>query len=246
MVDIHSHILPYVDDGANRLSTAIGMLKDASLADTDSIVLTPHCNLYENEKNLLEEMQAVFNAFKGKIENENIDIDVYLGAEVFCNDGVIPLAKNHLIPTLNGSRFMLIEFDFGASSRYICDMIKNLTLLGYVPIVAHPERYDCVTNRISSALDFMNCGALLQVNKGSILGEFGIGAKNCAFELINHRLAQFVASDAHGQHSRNTNMELAFDIVREDFGDRTAQKLFDINPRAVINNSTLKIGRPVL
>lgn len=246
MVDIHSHILPYVDDGASHLSTAIEMLKHASLANTKSIVLTPHCNLYEDQKNLKEEMQAVFNAFKAKVENENIDIDIYLGAEVFCNNGVVDLAKNNLLPTINGSRFMLVEFDFGASSKYICDMISSLSALGYVPIVAHPERYHCVQNRMNSALDFMNCGALLQVNKSSLFGEFGIGARNCAYELINHRLVQFVASDAHTVFRRNTDMELAFDMVREDFGDKMAQKLFNINPMAVINNGKLTISRPIL
>lgn len=246
MVDIHSHILPYVDDGSNSTEHSLEMLRMAEMCNTDAIVLTPHSNLYEFEKNLLPEMESVFNAFKKKLEKENINIRIYLGAEVFCNDNAIKLAKSRMLPTINGSRFMLVEFDFGASPRYITNALSRLSALGYVPIVAHPERYDCIKSRYGFALDFMNSGALLQINKGSIVGDFGMTSRDTAFELINHRLCQFVASDAHTTGVRNTNMELSFDIVRDEFGDKMADKLFTINPMAVVENSKLIISRPIL
>ncbi len=246
MVDIHSHILPYVDDGANSTDSAMELLKMAEYSGTSAIVLTPHSNLYEDSKNLREEMKMVFDAFVQKIDRTKIGINVYLGGEIFCNDEAVTLAQQRLLPTINGSRFLLVEFDFYASLGYMIDKLKRLSALGYVPIVAHPERYDCVKSRINSGLDIMNCGALLQINKGSLIGDFGIGARDTAFELINHRLAQFVASDAHSPSGRNTDMELAFDIVRENFGDKTATKLFDINPGCVIEDKKLVISRPIL
>lgn len=246
MIDIHSHILPFLDDGAENVDTAFEMLKMAKDASTSAIVLTPHSNLYENDKNLLFELSFVFDAFKKKVEKEGIDIEMYLGGEVFANDDIIDLAQKRLLPTINNSRFMLVEFDFYTSSSYITQKVKTLAQMGYVPIVAHPERYECIKKSPSSAMDILNSGGLMQINKGSILGDFGAGAKLCAFELLHHRLAQFVASDAHTAGHRNTDMELAYDIVSSELDDEMAIRLFKTNPNAVINNDKLKISKPLL
>lgn len=246
MVDIHSHILPFVDDGSNSLEQSFEMLRMAELNGTKTVVLTPHSNLYPYDRNLAFEIESVFNAFKTKVEKENINIELCLGAEVFCNDNVIPLARDRQLLTINRSRFMLVEFDFGVDPRYICSTLSQLSSLGYVPIVAHPERYDCVKSRFRFALDFMNCGALLQVNKGSIVGDFGMSCRDTAFELMGHRLCQFVASDAHSAGVRNTNMDLAYDIVKDEFDDKMADKLFSINPNAVVHNGKLLISRPII
>lgn len=245
MVDIHSHILPFVDDGADSLEQAFELLKAAKLCSTDDIILTPHSNLYEYDKNLLYELEFVFDAFKKKVENEKIDINIYLGAEIFAGKGIIEYAEKRLLPTLNNSRFMLVEFDFYSSPSYIEDIIGNLSSMGYVPIIAHPERYECIKKSPSLSIEFMNYGGLLQINKGSILGDFGTASKSIAYELVNHRVAHFVASDAHSVEFRNTDMELAFSIINDDFGEKTAKKLFNDNPLTVINNTRLAISRPI-
>lgn len=246
MIDIHSHILPYVDDGAKDVDTAFEMLKMAKEASTTAIVLTPHSNLYENDKNLLFELNFVFEAFKEKVKKENIDIDLYLGGEVFANSKIIELAEKRQLPTINNSRFMLVEFDFYTSASYIMQTVKKLATMGYVPIVAHPERYECIKKSPSNALEILNNGGLLQINKGSIINDFGANTRLCAFELLNHRLAQFVASDAHSSHHRNTDMELAFDIINHELNSEMATKLFKTNPMAVLNNEKLKLSKPIL
>lgn len=246
MIDIHSHILPYVDDGAEDVDCAIEMLRMAKDANTNAIVLTPHSNLYETDKNLLFEMNSVFEAFKKKVNNENVDIDLYLGGEVFANSDIIDLAKQRVLPTINNSRFMLVEFDFYSSSNYVMQIVKALSSMGYVPIVAHPERYECIKKSISNAMEIMNNGGLLQINKGSLLDDFGVNAKLCAYELINRRLAQFVASDAHSVNHRNTDMELAYDLLLSEIGEDMTERLFNTNPNAVIHNEKLKISKPIL
>lgn len=246
MIDIHSHILPFVDDGAKDIDTAFEMLKIAKAACTSSVVLTPHSNFYENDKNLLFELNFVFEAFKKKVENEGIDINLYLGGEVFGNDDIVALAQNRVLPTINNSRFMLVEFDFYTSINYIMQIVKNLATMGYVPIVAHPERYECIKKSPSNSMEILNSGGLLQINKGSILGDFGSGSKLCAYELLNHRVAQFVASDAHATDYRNADMELAYDIISSELNEDMAVRLFKTNPKAVINNERLKISKPFL
>lgn len=245
MVDIHSHILPFVDDGANSVRRSIEMLRIAENASTTDIVLTPHCNLYSDEKNLIEEMRAVFNSLEEKLKQVDLDIKIHLGAEVFAGEDTIRLAKQKQLPTINDSRFMLVEFDFYSSSSYITNVLSDLNALGYVPIVAHPERYECVKKRLKTALDFMNCGALLQINKGSFVNDFGVGSRNTAYDLLIHRLAQFVASDAHNLSNRNPDMELTYDILRDEFDEEYIDKLFKINPKAVLENQKLKINRPI-
>lgn len=245
MVDIHSHILPYVDDGSEDLETSFEMLKAASHCGTNEIVLTPHSNLYDGDKNYLYEMQFVFDAFKKKVEEKGIDIKIFLGGEIFVDESVVNLIRKNLLPTINGSRFMLVEFDFYSSAAYIIDKVDAISRLGIVPIVAHPERYECIKRVHRVGIDIMNSGGLLQVNKGSITGEFGAVARQTAFELIYHKTAQFIASDAHSISSRTPEMELEYDIICEDIDEMTAQKLFETNPKAVVENGRLKISRPV-
>lgn len=246
MVDIHSHILPFVDDGSDDLEMSFEMLKSAAVAGTEEIVLTPHCNLYDREKNYLYEMQLVFDAFKKKAEERNINIKIYLGAEVFADESIVQLLKKQLLPTINGSRFLMMEFDFYSSPVYICDSVKAVSRLGYVPIVAHPERYSSVKKINGVSMEIMNSGGLLQVNKGSLTGEFGESARQTALELISHKTAQFVASDAHSLSSRTAEMDLAYEMVTDYFGSKTAQRLFSDNPSSVIRNGRLTIARPVM
>lgn len=245
MIDIHSHVLPYVDDGADDIAQAIEMLEIASQGSTKGIVLTPHSNLYEYDKNLLFELEYVFDAFKKKVEKEELPIKIFLGGEVFAGDDILEYAEKHTLPTINNSRFMLIEFDFFETIQRIENIVSTLSELGYVPIVAHPERYECIKKFPSLSLEIMNNGGLLQLNKGSITGEFGFSTKETAYELINHKTVQFVASDAHSTDFRNTDMEAAFNIVSDDFGETTANNLFCKYPQSVINNERFAISRPI-
>lgn len=246
MVDIHSHILPFVDDGSNDLEISFEMLKSAAAAGTDEIVLTPHCNLYDREKNYLYEMQLVFDAFKQKVEERNIGIKIYLGAEVFADESITQHLKKGLLPTINGSRFLMIEFDFYSTPAYICDTVRSIGRMGYVPIVAHPERYLCIKKINGVSMEIMNSGGLLQVNKGSLAGEFGESARQTALELISHNTAQFVASDAHSLSSRTVEMDLTYEIIEDYFGNKTAQSLLNDNPACLIRNGRLTIARPVM
>lgn len=246
MVDIHSHILPFVDDGSNDLEISFEMLKSAAAAGTDEIVLTPHCNLYDREKNYLYEMQLVFDAFKQKVEERKINIKIYLGAEVFADESITQLLKKGLLPTINGSRFLMIEFDFYSTPAYICDTVRSIGRMGYVPIVAHPERYSCIKKINGVSMEIMNSGGLLQVNKGSLAGEFGESARQTALELISHNTAQFVASDAHSLSSRTVEMDLTYEIIEDYFGNKTAQSLLNDNPASLIRNGRLTIARPVM
>lgn len=245
MTDIHSHTLPFVDDGSESIEQSFEMLKMAVAGSTKAIVMTPHSNLYEFDKNLLYELEYVFNAFKKKLKNENIPIEIYLGGEVFAGKDIIQYAEKHLLPTINNSRFILIEFDFASSIQNIKKIVSKLSEMRYVPIVAHPERYECIKKSPSLSLEIMNCGGLLQINKGSITGEFGDKARETALELINHKTAQFVASDAHSVEYRNTDMEASYSIIKQEFDEKTADRLFCQNPEAVINNSKLIISRPI-
>lgn len=245
MVDIHSHILPKVDDGASDLAEAIEMLNMASISTTRAIVLTPHSNLYDDQKNLIDYITDQFDAFKKHVKERDVDIDLYLGCELYCHGDFLKLCEEKKIATINGSRFLLIEFDFFSDIDYITDSVKALSQLGYVPIVAHPERYECIKANNSHSLSIMENGGLLQLNKGSILGDFGVTTQKTAFNLLNHKSVQFVASDAHSVIHRTTEMELAFDIISDEVGAQMAEALFKQNPNSVISNGSLVISKPL-
>lgn len=246
MTDIHSHILPYVDDGSANLEMSFEMLRQAERAGTTGIVLTPHVNLFGDMSNLAPELIEIYESFVKKVKAEKINIDLYFGGEIFANEHVLELAERRLLPTINNSRFMLIEFDFYADLSYMLGIISALSGMQYVPIVAHPERYMAIKSNVLNAWEMLQCGALLQTNKGSLLGDFGTDTRAAAMELTARKLNQFVGSDCHENQFRTSEMDRAYTLVTAEFGNVTAKRLFEDNPQAVINDARLSLPRPNL
>lgn len=244
MVDLHSHILPGVDDGSQNAETSIKMLTQAKNAGTKAIVLTPHVNLFGNGLNLAPNIRQPFLDFKKRVDEEKIGIDLFFGGEIFASKNVLELASNRLLPTINNSRYMLVEFEFHENKEFLKHTIMGLCQMGYIPIVAHPERYDCVKNNFITVLDFINTGALIQINKGSLAGDFGPACKNAAWELVYRRMAHFVATDCHNTEGRNAEMDFVRDLIKTEINEKYAQFLFDINANTVLNNGMLMIPRP--
>lgn len=244
MVDIHSHILPGVDDGSPDVETSLKMLQQAKNAGTQAVVLTPHVNRFGDGRNLAGEIIDIFEDFKQKTIEENIGVDVFFGGEVFCTGNVLDFAAQGLLPTINHSRYMLVEFNFQEKMNYMMHTLMVLNEMGYVPIVAHPERYDCIKENSLDVLNLMNAGALIQVNKGSLAGDFGAKCKDVAWDLVYRRMAHFVATDSHNLDGRNTEMDFVFDAVRKEITENYAMSLFDINQTAVLNNGMIMVPRP--
>lgn len=240
MYDIHCHIVFGVDDGSDSIEESIKMAKIAYDSGVSAIVATPHCNIpnsYTNywNRSLFERITTLRNALTANL----IPVKVYCGQEVYCTSRTHELLKSGRVITINNSRYVLVEFDFSEYSSSVYEKLSRITAEGYVPIVAHPERYGFVYEEGDAAMRLKSMGCLLQLNKGSISGFFGRRARSVAYELLDRRLVDFVASDAHSPYMRTTDMEGAFEAVCEQFSMDYADIIFDENPRRVIDNSTV-------
>ncbi len=207
MVDIHCHIISNVDDGAKDNTMAIDMLKNAVRNGTDKIVLTPH--YFRGRYNVeIAEVKEEFIKLKMLAKVNGINIDMYLGQEVYYTNKILEYYENGIIGTINDTRYMLIElpmmeFDL---DEIIGDLYE-LIVRGIVPIIAHPERYKPFVKKPYLINRLIEEGCLFQLNVGSITGGFGKEAKKLAKIFLKNNIYSFVGSDAHrSTGNRHTNM----------------------------------------
>ena len=146
MTDIHTHILPGVDDGAPDLKISLEMADQAVRGGVDHLVMTPHCNIpdmfdnYNDGDNIRQKMEA----FRKQVTDAGIPLTLYSGMEVFGTPEVPEYLEEGRLLTINDTRYLLVEFPFSGASYYATDILSDICHLGYFPIVAHPERYDYV------------------------------------------------------------------------------------------------------
>lgn len=242
MIDLHSHILSGLDDGARDLEDSVNMAITAYEKGTRIIAATPHSYYldryhYGNEVNALLE---AYELLKYALEEENIPIKLITGMEILGDrDTADRLLKERLL-TLNNTKSPLIEFDFDVDEDFIWDVMQDVRGAGFTPILAHPERYKCLYYNTPLAYDLYKSDVVLQVNKGSILGHFGRRVEETARRILNHRLAALVASDAHNIYSRTTDMlDLSY-FLDDNYGEGCSNLLLLENPRRII------AGEPVI
>ncbi|WP_294343855.1 CpsB/CapC family capsule biosynthesis tyrosine phosphatase [uncultured Clostridium sp.] len=213
MIDLHSHILPNVDDGSKDMNMSIEMIKEAIKCGTKKIVATPHYakGYYTNEYNKIKE---IFPEFKDKIEKE-LDVEIYHGQEVYFTENILEEFKMGNIGTINDSRYMLVEFppmDFKVESL---DYLYELQIRDIVPVVAHPERYRAVMKNPDMLNEFIEAGCLFQLNGTSLHGAFGKESQKASRILLNSGVYNFIGSDAHRSDKRTMNLTESIEIIKK-------------------------------
>lgn len=245
MIDIHAHILPGLDDGADTLETSLMMATAAAESGVTAIIATPHCNqrgLYENYAS--QELTLRLELLRAAIKMAKLPLEAALGCEVFGTRDVPELLREGKLLTLAGSRYVLIEFAFRESPLFMDRLLHELLEDGYVPIVAHPERYTVLQDMPDVVYDWVRAGVGVQVNKGSFFGKFGRRAQELAGALVWRDLVTCVASDAHSVEMRTTAMADALDFLTMEFSGEQAARLLTENPRRILRNEPLLPGRP--
>jgi len=224
MIDIHTHILPFVDDGSSDFETSINLIKLEIEQGVTDIFVTPHYFKYRGFLSRCEENKKIFNELLEKVRKQNLKVNLFLGNEIFYNSGIFSDLKSDRVMALNGSKYILIEFPIYEELEDIPEALNNLTAKGYIPIIAHPERYTYLTN-IKDFEVIKRMGGKIQVNSGSVLGLEGKKIKRLVCGLIKNGLVDFVASDTHD--FRPSCMKKAFDIIKKNYGDEIADRLFN-------------------
>ena len=238
LADIHSHILPAVDDGAKDFEEALELVKMAWEDGTRVLFLTPHYRaIYKPQP---EELRHRFYALRDALRKEDIKMKLVLGSEVrYVSDFPQQVKKGLLLPIAK-TRYMLLEFPTTVFRPNVIAGIRDCLEAGFVPIIAHAERYDIFRLDKTLTDEVLELGALLQLNADSVMGKWGFGVKRFCHRLIAAEKAHFIASDAHDKKQRPPKLAACYRYVCKKYGEKTAKKLFWQNPRAVMDDRTVE------
>ena len=239
MTDIHCHILPGVDDGAEDMAEALAMAAVAARSGVRHIVATPH---FRGREEALPELAW----FLGRLEElelglagENIALKLYPGAEILCTPETVELARDGMLPTLGDSRYVLCEFSFDAPYEYMDRILRHIAGAGYRVVIAHPERYEAVFRDPRGVGQWFRRGYGIQLNKGSILGAFGSRVQDAARWLLDMGLVHMIASDAHSPRHRTTDLSGLRAWLLERYPQAYVQLLLEENPGRILRDQEL-------
>lgn len=233
--DIHTHILPEMDDGAENMTQALKLLRLAWENGTRTIFLTPHYR-GKYKKHTPGELEEAAAWLREMAQNELPGMELYLGQEIAYEADAPEALHRGRVLTLNGSRYALLEFRTNSLRSHMVTGVSETLRCGFVPIVAHIERYDIARKNMDLVDELLNMGALLQLNADSVLGENGFGVKRFCHRLLAEGKVHFVASDAHDVTRRPPLLRRCFLEVHKKYGKEYAARLFSENAQAVIDN----------
>lgn len=231
--DIHTHIVPYIDDGAANLKMSMQMIRDAYSQGTRSIVCSSH-SWGDREKYFKN-----FEILKHQVKNENIDINLYSRYEIYCNyDEVADIVwklNNGMLPTINRTKYVLVEFNLNATASEILDCIQYVHNRNYHVILAHTERYQSLfkENDLIKFLHDIDC--LFQINAYSVEDETKFNIKSAARKLLKEKLVSFVGSDAHSTTHRPYMIQNGINYIYQNCDDKYIQDILYKNAERFLN-----------
>jgi len=197
MTDIHSHLLFDVDDGARNIKESIVLLKKMKEIGFDNVILTPHYIKGSEYSCENQEKIEKIEKIREVLKRNKIDINVYLGNEVFINKEIYELIKAGHIYTLNKTRYILVELPFHNEIVNLEDIIYELKVKGLIPIIAHPERYTYFQNNYKEVDRLREEGFLFQANYASILGYYGKESKKLLKYMLKKQYIDYFGTDIH-------------------------------------------------
>lgn len=235
MIDFHSHILPGIDDGSKNLEQSIAMVNEAKKVGFTKIISTSHYmeNYYEcNEKNRKELLEQVQKNVNG--------IELCLGNEIYITNNIIELLQNGQASSINGTKYVLFEFPL-ITTRPMNDkeVIYRLVENGYIPIIAHPERYPFIQENPDYLFELEEMGALFQANYGSIIGMYGLKAKKTLKILLKNNLISFFGSDVHRPEQVYNKMPKIIKKLKKIISNEEIEEFTEINPEKVLKNENI-------
>lgn len=240
MIDIHSHVIPEVDDGAHSFQESYEMLKEAEKAGFTDVIATSHYieNHYEVDGT---QRQKSVDELNEKLRDDNINIKVHCGSEIYVSQNMIELIKNGKANSLANTKYVLFELPMNNNIMYLNEIIFELQSSGFIPVIAHPERYLYVKNNPKILIELINKGVLFQSNYGSIIGKYGNTAKTTLKKLLQFNMIHFLGTDAHRTNSIYTDINTAIEELRKIISEEKINELTIKNPKHLLNNEDIKI-----
>ncbi|MFP3668929.1 CpsB/CapC family capsule biosynthesis tyrosine phosphatase [Priestia sp. SIMBA_032] len=242
MIDIHSHILPGVDDGASAMEDAVNMARLALDEGITKIIATPHHQngMYFNKKqDILKRVKELNNV----LQSENISLEVLPGQETRIYGSLLDDFEKGDILTLNHTNYLFVELPSGHVPRYTEQLLFEMQLKGVTPIIVHPERNAEVLKNPEKLLSLVKKGALTQLTAGSLTGHFGKKVQKFSLQLIEANSTHFIASDAHNTSTRNFHMRESISKVHKEFGSQVVY-YFQENAELLVQDQSVYRQEP--
>lgn len=238
MIDMHCHIIPAVDDGSKNVTETFNMVMSAYRNGYKGTFATPHYiqDRYEINVKDIENSVEVLNKM---LKEKNIDFTIYVGNEIYiCND-ILELVQENKVFTLGKSKYVLFELPFYGEVLNLKQIIANLSHVGYIPVLAHPERYEFIFNNYKKVIPLIEEGALLQINLASILGYYGTKPQKCVEKLLKNNLVHFIGSDSHDSKSIYENYDKAIKKILKKISKEKLDEILIENPYKVLNDKPI-------
>lgn len=243
MIDFHSHIIPNIDDGSRSIEETFNLLKEAKEAGFESIILTSHYieNYYETN---VPERDMWVKAISENLQNKGIDINLYLGNEIYMSDNMMQLLIDGKASTINNSCYVLFEMPLNVEPMNLYDVIYSLQENKLIPVLAHPERYKFIQKEPELVYDLIEKGVLMQANYGSILGQYGDKAEIIVRKFFESNMIHFLGSDVHRPNTIYKRIPQALKEIEEIVGKQKLEELTTINPKLALENKRIDIEEP--
>ena len=243
MIDFHSHIIPNIDDGSRSIEETFNLLKEAKEAGFEGIVLTSHYieDYYQTD---VPERDMWVKAISENLGAKGIDIDLYLGNEVYMTENMMQLLIDGKASTINNSCYVLFEMPLNAEPMNMYDVIYSLQENKLIPVLAHPERDSFIQKEPELVYDLIQKGVLMQANYGSILGQYGKNAQFIVTKFLENNMIHFLGSDVHRQNTVYKVIPQALKEIEEIVGASKLEELTTKNPKLALQNKRIDIEEP--
>ena len=217
MTDIHMHLIPGVDDGAENMEMSLVMMARAMEQGISQIIATPHSEMFRYSK---EGGKIIYKHLTDTAAKSYPNMKLYLGCEVYCETGIMDEVVEALdsgrYPTMNGTKYVLMEFSQWIYPENTTCCVEAIANAGYVPIIAHMERYRNLRENMELVDAFCNLGARIQVNAYSLFDETDDSIKNWARRLVEEYKVDFLGTDAHRTYHRPPSAEMGLNWLYEN------------------------------
>ena len=244
MIDIHCHILPGIDDGAKTEEDSIEMAKSAYTQGIDTIIATPHYGngKFDNERNSIIRNVAILNELLVK---EDIPLTILAGQETRINGDMIEAIKRGIIQPLHDTKYLFVEFPSDSVPRYTQQLLFDIQVAGYTPIIVHPERNRELIQNPRKLYEIVRKGALTQITAASLIGKFGKNIQKFTNQLVEANLTHFIASDAHNTTTRGFCLKEAYRYMKDHYGSDYFYTFLE-NSQLLVDNSTVNKMEPMM
>ena len=235
MIDIHSHLIPGVDDGAKTLEDSVELIRDLEEKGFDTLIITPHYVAETAYTSPRQTNRLLLAKIQGRLRNSSNKIKLYVGNEIYIDREIEELIRDYKIAPLADSKYLLIELPMSGEFDDYENILISLILRGYRVILAHPERYRSFQKDMKPLRYLFENGVMLQCNYGSLVGQYGKKAEKLVKKLIKEDMVYTFSTDLHHK-SQEVYLEKGLKKLRKYYKNSELDQILDKHPRQILES----------